>query len=97
MFFLSLLWLLIGLLIGGLAWMARCYPPSWLRFVWLRMLVLGAVVALAAGWLGVLFAGHFFATALALWVTVFCVVVLPRGTYWLRTRWLRTRWHIKKV
>jgi hypothetical protein len=84
--FLSLLWLLIGLVIGSLAWMVRCYPPSWQRLRWLRMLVLGALVALAAGWLGVLLTGRFFATALALWVTVLCVVVLPRGSHWLHER-----------
>jgi uncharacterized membrane protein YeaQ/YmgE (transglycosylase-associated protein family) len=82
---LSLLWLLIGLFIGSLAWMAHCYPPSWQRFRWLRMLALGVVIALAAGWLGVLLTGQFFATMLSLWGTVVGVVVLPHGSHWLHT------------
>jgi hypothetical protein len=83
---LSLLWLLIGLFISSLAWVARCYPPSWQRFRWLRMLALGAVIALVAGWLGVPLIGQFFATALSLWVTIVGVVVLPHGTHWLHAR-----------
>ncbi len=86
MLVLSLLWLFIGLFIGSLAWLARCYPPSWQRLRWLRMLVLGALVALASGWLGVLLTGRFFATALALWMTVLCVAVLPRSSHRLYER-----------
>lgn len=93
MLFLSLLWLLIGLVVGSLAWLARCYPQSWQRFRWLRLLALGALVALAAGWLGVLLTERFFATALALWVTILCVAILPRASHWLYARW-HTRPHL---
>ena len=79
MLFLSLLWLLIGLLIGELTWMARYYPSSWRRFGWLRLPVLGALIALCAGCLGVLLLGNFFSTWLALWLTIVGVMVLPRG------------------
>jgi uncharacterized membrane protein YeaQ/YmgE (transglycosylase-associated protein family) len=85
MFLLSLIWLLIGLLIGGLAWMAQCSPLSW-RLGWLRMLALGAIAALCAGWLGVLLLGNFFSTIQVLWLTILCVIALPRVIHWLYMR-----------
>ena len=82
MFILSLFWLLIGILIGALANAARLRPAAWGRRGWLRMLGLGAMVALLAGWLGTLLLGTLFATPTTVWITVLAVVLLP----WLITR-----------
>lgn len=74
----SLLWLLIGLLIGALATAAKLQPATWKRAVWPAMLALGALAALCAGWLGTLFLGNLFATPAAIWISVLCVALLPR-------------------
>ena len=78
MLFLSLLWLAMGLLIGSLGWLAQCAPVSWRRLAWLRLPILGAVVACCVGWLGALLLGNLLSTALTLWVTVLSMLVLPR-------------------
>jgi uncharacterized membrane protein YeaQ/YmgE (transglycosylase-associated protein family) len=72
---LSLVWLLIGALIGLLADAAQQQP----RLGWLLMMSIGAIAALCGGWLGIWFLGKFFATAMALWIAIAGVVVLPRG------------------
>jgi hypothetical protein len=82
MLILSLFWLLIGILIGALANGAKLRPAAWGRRGWLRMLGLGALVALLAGWLGTFLLGTLFATPTAVWITVLGVAVLP----WLITR-----------
>lgn len=74
----SLLWLLIGLLIGALAKAAKLQPAAWKRSAWPAMLTLGALAALCAGWLGTFLLGNLFATPTALWVCVLCVALLPR-------------------
>lgn len=79
---LSLLWLLIGVLIGALASAARLQPTVWGRYSWPGMLGLGGLVALLAGWLGTLVLGTFFATPTAIWVAVLGVVLIPRLVTW---------------
>jgi hypothetical protein len=95
MMFLSLLWLAIGLLIGVLSWLARCAPPSWQHLAWIWLPVLGAGVACGAGWLGALLLGNLLSTALALWITVLCMLVLPRVVDGIRRFY--TRFSIKRA
>jgi uncharacterized membrane protein YeaQ/YmgE (transglycosylase-associated protein family) len=78
MLLLSLIWLVIGLLLGALANGAKLRPASWVKRGWLIMLGLGMVSALLAGWLGVWVLGVQYATVTVLWVSVLCVGVLPR-------------------
>ena len=75
---LSLSWLLLGILIGLLAYAANWRPARWPRHSLLILSIVGALTALLAGWLGVLLLGKFFATPTALWVTVLVLVLLPR-------------------
>jgi uncharacterized membrane protein YeaQ/YmgE (transglycosylase-associated protein family) len=79
MFLLLLLWLLLGILVGLLATAARYLPTSWARHGWLYLTGLGALAAFGGGWLGVLLVGRTFATAMALWIAVVCVTLLPQG------------------
>ncbi len=90
MLILSLLWLVLGLLIGALANAAKLRPATWRRGGWLRMLGLGALVALLGGWLGTWILGALFATATALWIAVLGVALLPRLIMW-GIRFLHTR------
>ncbi len=84
MLILSLLWLLIGLLIGALANAAKLRPAAWGRSGRLGMLVLGMLVALLGGWLGTWILGSLFATATAIWIAVLGVALLPRLITWPR-------------
>ena len=81
---LSLFWLLLGALIGALANAARLRRTSWpwRRLGWLMMLAIGALAGLLGGWIGALLLGKYMATAVALWVAVIGVVVLP----WMAVR-----------
>ncbi len=88
MLILSLLWMLLGLLIGALANAAKLRPTAWVRGGRLGMLGLGALVALLGGWLGAWVLGTLFATATALWVAVLGVALLPRPITWC-ARFLR--------
>jgi hypothetical protein len=90
MLILSLFWLLIGLLIGALANAAKLRPAAWVRGGRLRMLGLGALLALLGGWLGTLLLGTLFATASATWIAVLGVALLPRLIVWSNA-WLHTR------
>jgi uncharacterized membrane protein YeaQ/YmgE (transglycosylase-associated protein family) len=90
MLILSLFWLLIGLLIGALANAAKLRPAAWVRGGLLRMLGLGALLALLGGWLGTLLLGTLFATASAIWIAVLGVALLPRLIVWSNA-WLHTR------
>jgi hypothetical protein len=90
MLILSLFWLLLGLLIGALANVAKLRPAVWVRYGRLRMLGLGALVALLGGWLGTWLLGSLFATATAIWVAVLGVVLLPRLITWCYA-WLHSR------
>jgi uncharacterized membrane protein YeaQ/YmgE (transglycosylase-associated protein family) len=78
MLILSLLWVVLGLLIGALANAAKLRPAAWGRGGWLAMLGLGALAALLGGWLGAWVLGGLFATAAALWIAVLGVALLPR-------------------
>jgi uncharacterized membrane protein YeaQ/YmgE (transglycosylase-associated protein family) len=82
MFFLVLLWLCIGTLVGFIANAAQLRPASWQPFGWLRMAALGALIAFCGGWLGILLLGRPFATGMALWISVIGVVSVP----WLMQR-----------
>ena len=75
---LSLLWVVLGLLIGALANAAKLRPAALGRGGWLVMLGLGALAALLGGWLGAWVLGALFATATALWIAVLGVALLPR-------------------
>jgi uncharacterized membrane protein YeaQ/YmgE (transglycosylase-associated protein family) len=67
---LSLIWLALGALLGLLAVAARLTPPRWERRRWLALPALGALVALAGGWLGGLLLDHLFASFVAIWLSV---------------------------
>ncbi len=54
MLLLSLFWVLLGLLIGALANVAKLRPAAWVRGGRLGMLGLGALIAVLGGWLGTL-------------------------------------------
>ena len=75
MFILSLLWVLIGLLIGALANGVRLRPTSWGRRGWLYLPGVGALLALLGGWLGTLLLGALFGTATAILVAAAGVIV----------------------
>lgn len=78
MLILTLIWLLIGMLVGLLATAGRLQPPSWNHRGWLFMAGIGAAIALCGGLLGTFIVGRYFATATALWIAVMGVVLLPR-------------------
>jgi uncharacterized membrane protein YeaQ/YmgE (transglycosylase-associated protein family) len=78
---LSLIWLVIGLLLGALACGAKLRPVSWGKRGWLAMLGIGMASALFGGWLGAWLFGPQYATVTALWVGVVGV-----GLPWLFTR-----------
>ena len=77
MLLLTVLWILIGVLIGALANGAKTRPVSWGNRGWLYMLAVGAGTTLLGGWIGMLLLGPQFATMTALWVGVIGVVVFP--------------------
>jgi len=82
MLLLSLIWLVIGLLLGALGCGAKMRPASWGKRGWLAMLGIGMVSTVSGGWLGAWIFGSQFATVTALWVGVVGVGLLP----WLFTR-----------
>ena len=88
MLILSLLWIVLGLLIGALANGAKLRPAAWGRAGWLAMLGLGALAALLGGWLGTWIFSALFATAMALWVAVLGVALLPRLIVFFRKKQL---------
>lgn len=80
---LSLLWLALGALLGGLALLAR-WAPRWLAAGsrwrrWLATLALGAGAALVGGWLAALVLDRIVATLAALLLTV---MVLGAVRWW---------------
>ena len=84
MLLLSLIWLVIGLLLGALACGAKLHPASWSKRGWLAMPGIGMASALLGGWSGVWLFGSQYATVTALWVGVVGVGLLPR-LFTLRT------------
>jgi hypothetical protein len=83
---LSLLWLVMGLVVGALGVAARLRPASWQRYGWLRVLGLGALAGVAGGWLGTFVFGRYFGTPSALWVAVTGVAAAPLVVARLRGR-----------
>lgn len=84
---LSLSWILGGAVLGTLAHVAAPLPGSrrWPvgRAALLSRAGIGAVSALAGGWLGSLLLGRLFGSPAAIWVAVLAVMLLP----WLMARW----------
>jgi uncharacterized membrane protein YeaQ/YmgE (transglycosylase-associated protein family) len=78
MLLLSLLWLVIGVLVGALAAGARLRPARWSKRGWLTMPGVGMVSSLFGGWLGAWLFGSQYGTVTALWVGVMGVGLLPR-------------------
>ena len=74
---LSLLWLVLGGLIGSLAWAGHVRLAHLQRRGWAALLAIGLVAALVGGWLGTLVYGRFFGTATAVWLAVLAVVSIP--------------------
>jgi uncharacterized membrane protein YeaQ/YmgE (transglycosylase-associated protein family) len=77
MFFLSILWLVLGLVIGALAIAARPDTSRSGLYDWRILLLIGALAGLAGGWLGTLLLGRFFGTATSAWVAVLAAVLIP--------------------
>lgn len=75
MLILSLIWLALGVVIGGVALVARLAPNRWGRLGWLALLALGGVAALAGGWLGSMLLDRIEASLVAIWVSIAVVVV----------------------
>src|SRR5262245_28516195 len=84
---LSLLWLLLGLIVGALGLGARLRPASWGPRGQLIMLGVGAGAGLLGGWLGALVLGRLYGMMTALWIAVLAVVAAP----WLSSRLLSKR------
>src|SRR5262245_26996971 len=84
---LSLLWLLLGLVVGALALGARLRPAAWGAHGRLIMLGVGAGGGLLGGWLGALLLSRLYGMATALWIAALVVVAAP----WLSTRLLSRR------
>lgn len=74
---LSLAWLLFGIVVGLLGIAAKLWPASWGKRARLILPAVGIVAALAGGWLGMLLLGKLLASAVALWVCVLCVALVP--------------------
>jgi hypothetical protein len=89
---LSLLWLVVGAIIGALAAAARLEradvgavaPRPLASRAWVKVAI-GAVAAVVGGWLGIVVFGRLFSTATALWVSALCAMLLP----WLLQRGYR--------
>ena len=89
---LSLFWFLLGSIVGLLANAARLRPASWQHLGWVRMAGVGAIMALAGGWLGVLLLGRYFASSMALWIAVAGSALLP----WTMSKVAMKRWLCRK-
>lgn len=76
MLLLSLIWLLLGRIVGTLALAVRMPPASWGRRAWLLLLGLSALAALLGGWMGTLLLGRLFGTPTALWVAILFVLLV---------------------
>ena len=74
---LSLLWLVLGGLVGSLALAASVRLARPKHYGWAILVLVGAVAGLVGGWLGTLIYGRFFGTATAAWVAVLAVVLIP--------------------
>lgn len=83
---LSVVWVMVGLIVGALANGARLRPAAWGRRGWAWMLGLSAAAGLVGGWLGALVYGRYFGVAMALWVAVLVVAAGPHALTWARER-----------
>ena len=70
---LSLFWVGIGVVIGGVALVARLAPAAWGRWRWLALPALGALAALLGGWLGALLLDRIHASLVAVWVSILVI------------------------
>jgi hypothetical protein len=80
MFTLSILWVLLGLLVGAFGIAARRGPGRSHQagpYNWRIILLIGTLAGLAGGWLGTLLFGRFFGTATSAWIATLAVVVIP--------------------
>ena len=77
MFSLSILWVVLGLVIGSLAVAARLVPARSRPYNWRLLLLIGGLAGLAGGWIGALLFGRFFGTATSAWIAVLAVVIIP--------------------
>ncbi|HEU5346810.1 MAG TPA: hypothetical protein VFX31_09380 [Ktedonobacterales bacterium] len=75
MLMLSLLWLGLGVVIGGVALLARLTPAGRGGLRWLRLPALSALGALLGGWLGALLLDRIQASLVAVWVGILAVGV----------------------
>lgn len=82
----SLLWLVIGLCMGLISLVARFQPVGWTGlYQRLTVLLLGGITGWGGGWLGAWLFGRLFASATALWVAGFFIIVIP----WSVSRWFK--------
>jgi hypothetical protein len=77
MFLLSILWVVLGLVIGSLAVAARLGATRSGPYNWRLLLLIGALAGLAGGWIGTLLFGRFFGTATSAWIAVLAVALIP--------------------
>ncbi|MGH2508703.1 MAG: hypothetical protein ACRDHZ_15060 [Ktedonobacteraceae bacterium] len=85
LFILTIIWAVLGSIIGALALAAHLKPTNWGRSGWCWMLALGLGSALLGGLIGLWLFGRLFSTAMGLWIAV-----LGSCTPWLLIR-LRAR------
>ncbi len=88
-FFLIVLWIIIGLIVGILGLAAHLKPRAWGRPGWLWLLGLSVGAALLGGATGGLLLGRVFATPTALWLAVL-VVCAPAISTFLKNRGQRS-------
>jgi hypothetical protein len=86
MLLVSMIWLILGIVIGLLAIGAKLWPASWKTLRWVSLPGIGAIAACAGGWLGVLLLGKFLSTGMALWIAVLCVVLLPQAAKYIHRK-----------
>lgn len=82
MLLLILLWALIGLILGLLTLLARLHVT--MRYRWLIVPAMGIIIAIIAGFAGILLLGKEVATPWVLWVTIVGLVGVPR--LWILNR-----------
>lgn len=76
MLLLVLLWALIGLILGLLTLPARLHAA--MRYRWLILPAMGIIIAIIAGFTGLLLLGKDVATPWVLWVTIVGLAGVPR-------------------
>jgi uncharacterized membrane protein len=89
-YYLLLIWVLLGMLAALLALAARLKPASWSGRGWLWLLMLGLCSSLAGGMLGFWLLGRLFSSAVAAWIAILALC-LPGFFSNLRTRRLSTQ------